>query len=254
MFSLDNKTAYITGGSSGIGRAVAETFIAAGAQVVIADIVDGTAVAEKIGAHYVQVNVTDEASVASSFEQAVALIGKLDIVVLNAGVGDIGPTFEQTEQALIDKVTKINQYGVIYGLKHAPAHMSDGGAIISTSSMAAVINMVGSGIYSATKRAVVSMTEMAALELGGRGIRVNTICPGYVDTAMDSGDEGRKICEAFTALGRYGTTDDLVGVFQFLASDASRYLTGQALHVDGGWSCGPTPQLLELVIGSANVS
>lgn len=254
MFSLDNKTAYITGGSSGIGRAVAETFIAAGAKVVIADIVDATAVAEQIGAHYVHCNVADETSVSGSFEQAVAEVGKLDIVVLNAGVGDVGPTFDKTEQALIDKVTKINQFGVIYGLKYAPGHMNDGGAIISTSSMAAVINMVGSGVYSATKRAVVSLTEMAALELGSRGIRVNAVCPGYIDTALGSGDEGRTICEAFTALGRFGTTDDLIGVYQFLASDASRYLTGQALQVDGGWSCGPTPQLLELVIGSANVS
>jgi NAD(P)-dependent dehydrogenase (short-subunit alcohol dehydrogenase family) len=254
MFTLDNKTAYITGGSSGIGRAVAETYIAAGALVVIADIVDGTAVAEEIGARFVRVDVSDEASVADSLLQAETLVGKLDILVLNAGVGDIGPTLEKTGQALIDKVTRINQYGVIYGLKLGPAHMNDGGAIITTSSMAAAINMVGSGIYSATKRAVVSLTEMAALELGARGIRVNAVCPGYIATAMGSGEEGRRICEAFTALGRAGATDDLVGVYQFLACDASRYLTGQALKIDGGWSCGPTPQLLERVIGSSHVS
>ena len=254
LFSLQDKTAYITGGSSGIGRAVAETYIAAGARVVIADIVDASAVADEIGAHYVHCNVSDEASVAASLEQAVSAIGKLDIVVLNAGVGDVGPTFENTEQKQIDKITQINQYGVIYGLKHGPAQMNDGGAIISTSSMAAVINMVGSGVYSATKRAVISLTEMAALELGDRKIRVNCVCPGYVDTALGSGDEGSTICEAFTALKRFATTDDLIGVYQFLASDASRYMTGQALQVDGGWSCGPTPQLLELVIGSANVS
>ena len=255
MFSLAGKKAYITGGSSGIGRAVAEHYIAAGAQVVIADIVDATAIAEEIGASYVHVNVSDEESVASSLQQSVVhLGGKLDITVLNAGVGDVGPTFEETEQALLEKLTKINHWGVLYGLKYAPRHMNDGGSIISTSSMAAFINMVGSGVYSAGKRAVVSMTEMAALELGERGIRVNTICPGYIDTALGSGEEGAKLCKAFTALGRFGTTGDVAGVFVFLASEASRYMTGQALKVDGGWSCGPTSQLLSLVIGGDHVN
>ena len=118
MFNLNHKRAYITGGSSGIGRAVAEVFIANGAQVVIADIVDGTAVANEIGAKYVQCNVSDEQSVADSMAGATELLeGKLDIVVLNAGVGDVGFSIEETEQALLEKLTKINQWGVLYGLK-----------------------------------------------------------------------------------------------------------------------------------------
>ena len=116
--------------------------------------------------------------------------------------------------------------------------------------MAAFINLPGSGVYSAGKRAVTSMTEMAALELGSRGIRVNCVCPGYTATALGSGEEGKTICEAFTALGRMATVEDMAGVFVFLATDASRYMTGQALKVDGGWNCGPTSQLLELVTGS----
>jgi 3alpha(or 20beta)-hydroxysteroid dehydrogenase len=95
---------------------------------------------------------------------------------------------------------------------------------------------------------------MAALELGDRGIRVNAICPGYIDTALGSGDEGRALSEQFTALGRVGTTKDLAGVFHFLAADESSYITGQALVVDGGWSCGPTPQVLETILGSSKVS
>lgn len=251
MFTLAGKNAYITGGSSGIGRAVAEIFLAHGARVAIADIVDGTAVAAEIGALAVRCNVAEETSVRESLQAAsVALGGPLDIVVLNAGVGDVGPTLAEIEQPLIDKVTRINHWGVMYGLKHAPAVMSDGGSIISTSSMAAFINVPGSAVYSASKRAVTSLTEMAALELGGRNIRVNCICPGYTDTAMGSGDEGRLLCEAFTALGRAASVDDLSGVYLFLASDASRYMTGQALKVDGGWHCGPTPQLLQMVTGS----
>ena len=251
MFSLAGRRAFITGGTSGIGKAVAEAFIAQGAAVVVADIVDGSAVAQAIGARFLNVDVSNEESVAAALEQSTeSLGGMLDVVVLNAGIGDVGPTLEDTEQALIEKVTKINHWGVLYGLKHAPKYMNDGGSIVSTSSMAAFISVPGSGVYSAGKRAVVSMTEMAALELGARGIRVNTVCPGYTATALGSGEEGQKICEAFTALGRVATVDDMAGVYVFLASDASRYMTGQALKVDGGWDCGPTSRLLEMVTGS----
>lgn len=253
LFSLGGKRAFITGGTSGIGRAVAEAFVASGATVVVADITDGTAITDEIGAGFVSVDVSIEASVAASLEQAVELAGgKLDIVVLNAGIGDVGPTLEETGQALIEKVTKINHWGVLYGLKHAPGFMNDGGSIISTSSMAAFINVPGAGVYSAGKRAVTSMTEMSALELGSRGIRVNCVCPGYTATALGSGEEGQKLCEAFTALGRVATVADMAGVYVFLASDASSYMTGQSLKVDGGWGCGPTEKLLELVTGDAS--
>ena len=252
MFSLAGKNAYITGGSSGIGRAVAEIFIEHGAKVVIADIIDASVVAAEIGAIAVHCDVAQEASVSGSLAEAtVSLGGKLDIVVLNAGVGDVGPTLAETEQSLIEKVTKINHWGVLYGMKHAPASMNDGGTIISTSSMAAFISVPGSAVYSAGKRAVTSLTEMSALELGGRNIRVNCVCPGYTATAMGSGEEGQRICEAFTALGRVAEVEDMSGVYLFLASDASRYMTGQALKVDGGWDCGPTEALLELVTGSS---
>jgi len=252
-FSLAGKRAFITGGTSGIGRAVAEAFVAQGATVVVADITDGTAVANEIGAKFVSVDVSNEASVEEALREAVGLCGgSFDTVVLNAGVGDVGPTFEKTEQALIEKVTKINHWGVLYGFKHAPAHMNDGGSIISTSSMAAFINIPGAGVYSAGKRAVTSMTEMAALELGARGIRVNCVCPGYTATALGSGEEGQKLCEAFTALGRVATVDDMAGVYVFLASKASAYMTGQSLKVDGGWDCGPTEKLLQLVTGDAS--
>jgi NAD(P)-dependent dehydrogenase (short-subunit alcohol dehydrogenase family) len=253
LFSLANKRAFVTGGTSGIGRAVAEALLAQGATVVVADITDGTEIAREIGAEFVSVDVSNEDSVDKALAQAVEHLGeKLDIVVLNAGVGDVGPMFEETDQELIDKVTKINHWGVLYGLKHAPGRMNDGGSIISTSSMAAFINVPGAGVYSAGKRAVTSMTEMSALELGVRGIRVNCVCPGYTATVLGSGEEGQKLCEAFTALGRVATVDDMAGVYVFLASDASAYMTGQSLKVDGGWDCGPTERLLELVTGDSS--
>jgi NAD(P)-dependent dehydrogenase (short-subunit alcohol dehydrogenase family) len=248
MFSLEGRNAFITGGSSGIGLAVAKAFIAQGAQVVIADI-DAAAVAESIGARALHCDVSDDRSVSSALMAARDSVGDLDIVVLNAGVGDVGPALTEVDQALIEKVTRVNHWGVIYGLKHAPKVMRDGGNIISTSSMAAFISLPGASIYSASKQAVVSLTETAAMELGPRGIRVNCVCPGYTDTAMGSGDEGRAICQAFTALGRAATVDDLIGVYVFLASDASRYVTGQAIRVDGGWASGVTAALLQRVTG-----
>jgi NAD(P)-dependent dehydrogenase (short-subunit alcohol dehydrogenase family) len=254
MFSIQGKSAFITGAAGGIGLAVAIRFIEAGAEVVITDIVDGSQAAEEIGAHFVSIDVSSEESVQSALERAVALIGKLDVVINNAGIGDIGPTLEETGQDLLERITKINQWGVLYGLKHAPKHMNDGGSIINTSSLAASLSLPGNGTYSAAKRAVESMTEMSALELGARGIRVNAIAPAYVATALGSGDEGVTLAETFTALGRVATTDDLIGVYHFLAANESAYITGQTIVVDGGWSCGPTSQLLSLVIGSDHVS
>ena len=254
MFNLKSKRAYITGGSSGIGKAVAELFIKNGAEVVIADINDGTRIADEIGAHYVKCNVADEQSVSDSLSQATALLeGKLDIVVLNAGVGDVGYSLQETEFELLEKLTKINQWGVLYGLKYAPNYMSDGGSIINTSSMAAVLNIPGSGVYSASKRAILSMTAMSALELGQRNIRVNAVCPGYVNTALGNSPEEKQFSEVFTAIGRHAEPkEDIAPVYAFLASNASRYMTGQTIKVDGGMDLGPTDKLLELVTGSAN--
>jgi NAD(P)-dependent dehydrogenase (short-subunit alcohol dehydrogenase family) len=254
MFNLEGKNAYVTGAAGGIGRAVAERYLKAGARVVITDIMDASGVSQETGAIFHQVDVSDEQQLARSLAKAEKQLGKLDIVVNNAGVGDVGFTLEETEQSLIERTTRINQWGVLYGLKHAPKYMNNGGSIINTSSMAAIINLIASGVYSATKAAVISMTRMSALELGDRGIRVNAVCPGYIATALGSGDEGVDLCEAMTALGRVGTTDDLTGLYHFLASDESGYLTGQALQVDGGWSCGPSKAVLEKVLGRPNVS
>jgi len=252
LFDLSGRRALVTGGAAGIGFAVAEALRACEVAVAIADITDCSAQASEIGAVPIEMDVSSEASVRDGFAEAVQTLGgMLDLVVLNAGVGDVGPTLEASDDALIEKVTRINQLGVLYGLKHAPAVMNDNGSIIATASMAAHITVPGNGVYAATKRAVTSLVETAAMELGARGIRVNDICPGYTDTAMGSGDEGRQICEAFTALGRMATVEDLVGVYLFLAADASRYVTGQSIKVDGGWDCGPTSRLLEMVTGSA---
>lgn len=253
MFEVAGKKAYITGGTSGIGRAVAEVYIENGMDVVVVDITDGTAVAEEIGAKFLRCDVSDESQMDATLVQATELLGgKLDVVVLNAGIGDVGTTFEELDQALLERMTRINQWSVAYGLKHAPKNMNNHGSIISTSSMAAYINVPGCGVYAAGKQAMVSMTQMAALELGKRGIRVNTVCPANVNTALGNSPEEVRLAQVMSALGRPAEPrEDVAGVYLFLASSASGYITGQAMQVDGGWVIGPTQDLLELVTGSA---
>ena len=254
FFDLTGKNALITGAADGIGAAVGRRFREAGAEVIFTDVRDASDLAEAIGARFLTLDVADEQAVSETLERAAETVGKLDIVVNNAGIGDVGDDLETLDAATQERITRINQWGVQFGLKHAPKHMNDGGAIINTASLAARVSLPGSGAYSATKAAVVSLTTMSALELGARGIRVNAILPGYVATALGSGDEGATLMEAFTALGRVATTDDLVGVYHFLASEEASFITGQAIVVDGGWSAGPTPQLLSQVIGTSGVT
>ncbi|KPJ81338.1 MAG: short-chain dehydrogenase [Gammaproteobacteria bacterium SG8_30] len=254
MFSLQGKHAFITGGSQGIGLAVARRYRQAGAEVTLTDIADGTTVAAEIGARFLRLDVSDEGATAAALDATVSAGGTLDVVVLNAGIGDVGQPITQVDSVALERMTRINQWGVLYGLKHAPTRMKDGGSIIATSSLAAIVNMPGSVAYSAAKRAVLAMIEMAALELGARGIRANAVCPGYVATAMGSGEEGEALARTMTALGRVATTDDLVGVYHFLATDESSYVTGQAIRVDGGWTAGASPALLTRVIGAGHVS
>lgn len=249
VFSVSKKTAYVTGGAAGIGLAIAKRFIEAGAVVVITDISDATDVANEIGAHFIKVDVSDENAVRASLEAASAKIGPLDIVVNNAGRADIGYELTETSSEFYDAIANVNQKGVFYGLKHAPAVMNDHGRIINTSSLAAYKKMTGTGAYSATKAAVISMTKMAALELADRQITVNAICPAYVATAAGNGEEGDQLADAFVPLGRVANTEDIVGIFHFLASQEANYITGQVIIADGGWSAGPSRNLMRMVTG-----
>jgi NAD(P)-dependent dehydrogenase (short-subunit alcohol dehydrogenase family) len=247
MFSLQDKSAFVTGGAAGIGLAVARRFIDAGANVVIADLADGNAAASEIGATYLKLDVSDEQAVKETIEQAVERNGKLDVLVNNAGITG-KENFYKIEDGTPENLSlifKVNTFGVFYGLKHGPKLMNDGGSIISTSSLASTMGVSGNSQYSGTKAAVDQISRIAAIELGSRGIRVNTVCPTFVRTAMGGSDVGKALAESLTALGRLGEVEDLVGLYHFLASDESSYITGQIFNVDGGWSAGLSQQLMD---------
>ena len=247
MFSLIGKSAFITGGAAGIGLGIARRYISAGAEVVIADIVDDSTIAEEIGARYLQVDVSNELELKTALENAAKEIGKLDIVVNNAGITgrDNFVTIAEGDAEHLLEVFKINAFGVFFGLKLAPPLMKDYGSIIITSSLAAVMGLPGNSQYSGTKAAVNVFGEIAALELGPRGIRVNVVCPGFINTKMGASKLGTHIASKATALGRLGDVDDLVGIYHFLAADDSRYVTGQVFNVDGGWTAGVSDQLMK---------
>lgn len=241
MFSLRDKRAFVTGGTAGIGLAVARSFVRAGASVTVAGRRDGGDIATGIGASFVRLDVSREQDLAAALNAA----SPLDVLVLNAGVTS-GQSLAEMSAEEIQSVLEVNIQGVVYGLKHGQGVLSDGGSIIVTSSVSALFASPGSSIYSASKAAVSSLVRSAAIELGHRGIRVNAVCPGGIKTEMALPDA---LFENLCPLGRIGATEDLVGVYNLLASDASAYLTGQDIVVDGGLTAGVTPQVLEKIFG-----
>lgn len=239
MFSLAGKNAFITGAARGIGLAIAERFIAAGANVVISDIADAAEVAAEIGATYVPIDVTSEQSVRQALEKAVASIGKLDVVINNAGGALADASIEKENYENYARTLKINTDGTFFCIKHAAPTMNDGGSIINTSSLAAVYAVAEYASYSAAKAAVLALSRSAAMALGPRGIRVNSILPGTHTTPSQPADGlETHLCRKCTPLGREGNLENLVGVFHFLAANESSYITGQEIIVDGGWGLG----------------
>ena len=253
MFSLEKKNAFITGSAAGIGLAVAKDFIKAGATVIISDLQDGEAVAKEIGASFIRLNVVDEQEMKQAFEQIEKEHGKLDILVNNAGIAMDIESIENAPDGAMQKIINANLFGVYYALKHAPKHMNDGGSIINLGSSAgSKMTTAGHGEYSASKAGVAFLTRTAAIELGLRGIRVNAVCPGGIaGTGMTTPDDDSPTANFYrtiTALGRMGTPGELLGLFNYLASDASSYLTGQEICIDGGMSAGISLPMLDKIM------
>ena len=246
MHSLKARRAFITGGTAGIGLAVARSYVEAGAEVVIAGRrAEGEAIASSFGARFQQLDVGDGQAGADALADFAQEVGPLDILVNNAGVAH-DESLDALSPEAIEETIAVNLKGVLYGLVHGPPHMPDGGVIINTSSVSGVLSSPASLVYSACKAAVNSMTASAAIELGPRRIRVNAVLPGGVATDMAL---PAALFDTLTTLGREGQVEDMVGLYNFLASDASAYISGQSICIDGGLTAGLSVPVVEQILG-----
>jgi 3-oxoacyl-[acyl-carrier protein] reductase len=240
---LEGKIALITGGSRGIGAAVAKRLAADGASVAITYVKDAKAASdvvkaiERVGrkAIAIQADATDAEAVAAAVEKTVATFGRLDVLVNNAGTA-IPKKFEETTMEELDRVIDINVRGVFATTQAALKHMNDGGRIIMIgSSVGERVMVPGLVPYSATKGAVKIFTQGLSREVGNRGITVNNVQPGPIDTDLNpAAGEWAVPQKAGTALGRYGQVDEVASLVAFVAGPESSYITGANLTVDGG--------------------
>lgn len=244
MYSLEGKTALVTGGTSGIGLAVAQQFVRNGAQVIITGRrAEGADIAAGIDAGFLQCDVTGEADVVACLAAAQESMGKLDILVINAGTAADEGSIEEFDTQAMRALMEVNFNGVFHLLKHGPAHLADGSAIIATGSAAGSgITHAGTGVYAASKAGVAYLCRTSAMELADRGIRVNVVCPALIAgtgmmTEDDGGDESRFL-STLTAFGRMGRLEEVTGIYNFLASDGASFITGQEICVDGGLTAG----------------
>jgi meso-butanediol dehydrogenase / (S,S)-butanediol dehydrogenase / diacetyl reductase len=248
---LNNKVAIITGASSGIGRATALRFAKEGAALVLAgrneaalrEVAALAAAAGKVPL-VKKTDVASEAAVKELVELALNAYPDVHILCNNAGItGDLSLEPEDQDGLDWQRVYAVNVLGAVYAIKHIAPHMKKrgGGSIVNTSSVAGIRAGAGTNAYSASKAALINLTQTAACDLGRYNIRVNAVCPGLIETAMtkpvfdyarQAGKEAKlgSRCE----LRRYGRPEEVAAVILFLAGDDASYITGQAIAVDGG--------------------
>jgi len=243
MFSLQGKRVVVTGGASGIGRAIAERFTLAGAKVLIADISDASELAQQLGARFHRCDVSKEEDIVATLETAREAFGGLDVLVSNAAIQPLGASLERTTVSLLERTFAVNVTSVAMGLKHASRFLERGGAVLNTASFVGVLAGPGIGAYGVSKAAVVHLTKIGAIELAPYGLRVNCVCPGTILTpAVTEVPDNPEITfiEAATLAGRLGTPEEIAAAFHYLASDEAAYITGHALSIDGGLTAGMT--------------
>lgn len=237
MARLQDKVCLITGGARGQGAAEARLFHAEGGKVWITDVLDeeGEALGSELGAQYRHLDVRDEAAWASLVEEIVSVDGRLDVLVNNAGIFRANRMVD-TPTEEFQLVMDINCLGVFLGMRAvAPAMMSSGGgSIVNISSLAGMRAAAGSLAYGASKWAVRGMTKAASVELARKGVRVNSIHPGLIETPMadEVGPSDRLVKR--TPLGRIAQAEEVANMALFLASEESSYSTGSEFLIDGG--------------------
>ncbi len=260
MARLDTKVAVITGGCSGIGLATVELFVAEGARVMVADVQDarGAALVARLGdaVAYQHCDVSQEAEIEALMQATVDRFGALDILFNNAGAGGAADTIETITGELWDRTHAVLLRGVALGMRYAVPHMkARGGAIVNTASIAAFTTGAAPIAYSAAKAGVVQLSRVAAAELARYGIRVNAICPGFVVTDIFTSalngldlpqaardrvtDALREAAPHAQPVRRAGAPEYVAQACLYLASDASAFVTGTQIVVDGGLTIGP---------------
>ncbi len=240
--SLSGKTAVVTGGSRGIGSAIAKRLAAEGAIVAITyagnkTAADGTVAAiEGAGgkAFSFQADAADPASQRAGVEQAAAALGGIDILVHNAGIAEFSPIDQDTDE-VYDRQFNVNVKGLHVGTRAALPHLHDGGRIILIGSVSGELAFPATAVYSATKAAVAALARGWAKDLASRNILVNTVQPGPIDTDMNPADgDFAQQMKSFIPLGRYGKVEEIAGAVAFLAGPDASYITGTTLNIDGG--------------------
>lgn len=242
---LDGQLALITGAASGIGAAVARLFHDEGAHVVLTDVADdaGAALTEKLGdrATYCHLDVTDEGQWDAAMAVVAAIGTPWSALVCSAGAAVRTPIAE-TSAASFRRMFDLNLFGTFLGVRSAAKHMSMPGSVITVASVRGIEATVELGAYGASKAGVRLLSRVAALELAGRGITVNTICPGSIETPITDGDDFASTdWDAYVPsipLGRRGTADEVAAAALFLASRDSDYITGTEIVIDGGTAAG----------------
>ena len=249
MGKLDGRVVVITGAARGQGEQEARLFVAEGAKVLLGDVLDdaGEALAKELGeerAAYVRLDVTREEDWSAAVARARERFGRIDGLVNNAGI----LRFNELVATPLDEfqaIVQVNQVGCFLGIRTVAPEIAEagGGTIVNTASYTGLTGMAGVGAYAASKHAVLGLTRVAALELAGRGIRVNAVCPGAIDTPM-SNPEGvdpaatEGLYRKLVPLGRIGRPEEVAALALFLTGEDSAYITGQPFVVDGGWLAG----------------
>jgi NAD(P)-dependent dehydrogenase (short-subunit alcohol dehydrogenase family) len=250
MGKLENRVVFITGGLSGIGKACALAAAKEGALVAIADLKSPAAEAvmqeiqkESPRAFFMECDVSVFQQVKEAVEKVVSIFGRLDVALNNAGIGgEPNKMGDMSEEAWL-KVVNINFNGVFYCMKHELAQMAKQhhGVIVNMSSILGKVGFAFSAHYAAAKHGVVGMTQTAALEYAAEGIRVNAICPGFIDTPLlekggiSGNEEVKEHIVGLHPMKRLGKAEEIARGFIFLATDESSFMTGTCVEMDGGY-------------------